>query len=130
MLKKNILSTITAVLVMFIPTAVKAAQTLLWSDEFDGTSVDTTKWQVMDVADGTDSWFKPANVSVANGVLSIACVVMRRCRNSKTLVSQPMMYPGINKISVNSNDASTLPTISVCVKLLSITHEYLAVASC
>jgi fibronectin type 3 domain-containing protein len=48
-----------------------AGQTLLWSDEFDGTNIDTSKWQIMDAADGSDSWFAPKNVSVSNGVLTI-----------------------------------------------------------
>ena len=51
------------------PTAT--AQTLLWSDEFDGTSVDTTKWTVYNKADGTDSWYLPGNVTVSNGTLRI-----------------------------------------------------------
>jgi len=59
------------VLTLINAASVRAAQTLLWSDEFDGTSVDTNKWQVMNVADGTDSWFRPANVSVSNGTLKI-----------------------------------------------------------
>ncbi len=33
------------------------AQTLLWSDEFDGTAVDTSKWTVLNEADGSDSWY-------------------------------------------------------------------------
>src|SRR2546427_10909395 len=51
------------------PTAT--AQTLLWSDEFDGTNVDTTKWTVYNKADGTDSWYLPRNVTVSNGTLRI-----------------------------------------------------------
>jgi hypothetical protein len=45
---------------------------LIWSDEFNGTSVDTSKWIIWDEADGSDSWFSPANVSVSGGVLTIA----------------------------------------------------------
>jgi len=65
-----------SVLIPFLAVAItagsaSASQTLIWSDEFDGTSVDVSKWQVMDVADGTDSWFKPANVTVSSGTLKI-----------------------------------------------------------
>ncbi len=44
----------------------------IWSDEFDGTSVDTSKWNIYNKADGTDSWFLPANVTVSDGTLKIA----------------------------------------------------------
>ncbi len=53
------------------PTA-HAAQTLLWSDEFTGTSVNTNNWSVYDnKADGSDSWFLARNVTVTNGELII-----------------------------------------------------------
>lgn len=64
------------IIIMFVAgltaaNSVKAAQTLLWSDEFNGTSVDTNYWDVWDAADGSDSWYAPKNVSVANGILTI-----------------------------------------------------------
>ena len=54
------------------PTA--NANTLLWSDEFNGTSVDTSKWIIEDQADGSKSHYYPTNVTEANGELDIANV--------------------------------------------------------
>ena len=45
--------------------------TLLWSDEFDGTSVDTSKWTILSEADGSDCWYRPENVAVSGGTLKI-----------------------------------------------------------
>jgi hypothetical protein len=45
--------------------------TLLWSDEFDGTSLDPSKWTIYDQADGTDSWYRAANVAVSGGTLKV-----------------------------------------------------------
>ncbi len=53
------------------PTA--RANTLLWSDEFNGTSVDTNKWNVYDnVSDGSNSWYLASNLVVTNGELIIS----------------------------------------------------------
>ena len=55
---------------------------LVWSDEFDGTSLDETKWEYM-IGDGTDiglpagwgnnelQYYRPENATVANGYLTI-----------------------------------------------------------
>src|SRR5438552_3833317 len=51
--------------------ATAPAATLLWSDEFNGTSIDTTKWNIYDKADGTDAWYKPSNLVVSGGLLQI-----------------------------------------------------------
>jgi hypothetical protein len=64
------------ILIMLFAAVITAgsvnAATLLWSDEFDGTAVDTSKWAIYNKADGTDSWFAPANVTVSGGTLKIA----------------------------------------------------------
>ncbi|MET8213298.1 hypothetical protein ABZT51_46935 [Streptomyces sp. NPDC005373] len=39
------------------PLATRSASTLVFSDEFTGTSVDTNKWNVLDVDRG-DYWYK------------------------------------------------------------------------
>lgn len=44
---------------------------LLWSDEFDGTSVDTNKWTILNEADDPGSWYRPENVAVSDGTLKI-----------------------------------------------------------
>jgi beta-glucanase (GH16 family) len=43
----------------------------IWSDEFDGTSLDMSKWNIYDKADGSDSWYRPQNVAVYDGTLKI-----------------------------------------------------------
>lgn len=47
------------------------AQTLIWSDEFDGPSLDLSKWEILDEADGSDSWYRPQNVEVSGGTLKL-----------------------------------------------------------
>ncbi|MHC5001113.1 MAG: galactose-binding domain-containing protein [Planctomycetota bacterium] len=51
------------------------AQTLLWNDEFDGTSLDLAKWEVFDEVDwsagGETSWFAPHNIEVSSGILKL-----------------------------------------------------------
>src|ERR1700690_3212398 len=59
---------------MALTPKADAAQTLLWSDEFNGTSVDTTKWNVYNQADGPASWYAPTNVTESGGELRIANV--------------------------------------------------------
>ena len=60
------------ILLVFFSTSLNAlARTLLWFDEFDGTSLDLTKWEVFDEADGSDSWFRPQNIAVSNRSLKI-----------------------------------------------------------
>jgi len=54
-----------------IATSPVKANTLLWSEEFDGTSIDTNKWTIYNQADGSDSWYKPSNVEVSGGTLKI-----------------------------------------------------------
>src|SRR4051794_14774544 len=61
---------------------------LVWSDEFDGTSVDTTKWNVRnnwaaknEIAIDTN---RPANVVVSNGVLTIRSLREQRTVGSAT----------------------------------------------
>jgi len=59
---------------MVLTPKAHAAQTLLWSDEFNGTSVDTSQWTVYNQADGSDSWYSPTNVTESGGELRIANV--------------------------------------------------------
>ena len=44
---------------------------LIWSDEFDGDSLDTNKWDVVDAEDWSDCWYAPHNVEVSNGTLKL-----------------------------------------------------------
>ena len=64
------------VLWVFISVSgITFAQTLLWSDEFDGTSLNLSKWQVFNEVDwstgGETSWFAPHNVEVSGGTLKL-----------------------------------------------------------
>jgi len=65
------------ILLMFVATVIATsttnANTLLWSDEFDGTNVDTTKWTIYNQVDSGDSdcWYAPKNVVVSGGTLKI-----------------------------------------------------------
>jgi beta-glucanase (GH16 family) len=45
----------------------------VWSDEFEGTSVDTSKWNIYNQADADDpdGWFRPENIAVSDGMLII-----------------------------------------------------------
>ncbi len=47
------------------------ARSLLWRDEFDGTSLDTTKWTVVNAEDWYDCWYAPHNVEVSEGTLKL-----------------------------------------------------------
>jgi len=44
---------------------------LIWSDEFDSAEVYQDNWIVIDEADGTDSWYRPANVEISDGTLKL-----------------------------------------------------------
>lgn len=56
-------------------TAVRAAPppgyTQVWSDEFSGTSIDTSKWNIRNNAGYPDVTYRTSAVSVANGVMTI-----------------------------------------------------------
>ncbi|MFD3479186.1 family 16 glycosylhydrolase [Streptomyces sp. NPDC058695] len=52
------------------PLATRAASTLVFSDEFTGTGVDTNKWNILDVDRGA-YWYKASNVRVTNSALAI-----------------------------------------------------------
>ncbi|MFZ9033935.1 MAG: glycoside hydrolase family 16 protein, partial [Anaerohalosphaeraceae bacterium] len=64
------------ILLVFISTGHNLfAQTLLWNDEFDGTSLDLAKWVVWDEVDwsqsGEVSYFRSSNIEVSNGTLKL-----------------------------------------------------------
>src|SRR5512143_1756070 len=71
-----------AVALMALAGGIRSASAdwqLVWSDEFDGTSVDPTKW-TYDIGNGSGGWgnneleyytSRPTNVYVASGLLHI-----------------------------------------------------------
>jgi len=63
------------VVVLAASCNIAFAQTLIWNDEFDGTSLDLTKWEVFDELDwaqsGESSWFAPHNIEVSAGTLKL-----------------------------------------------------------
>lgn len=76
-------------LTALVASTVMAQQcpNLVWSDEFDGTSLDTTKWEPM-IGDGCsygicgwgnneEQFYKAENATVANGMLTITAKVER-----------------------------------------------------
>ena len=71
------------------PTTLNAAYTnLVWSDEFDGTSVNTNNW-VYDIGGGgwgnnEKEYYQPANATVANGNLIITAEKQRVKSNPYT----------------------------------------------
>ncbi len=76
-MKRIVLAVVLAASPLVIPAAPALAAppsslyTLVWSDEFDGTTVDTTKWHHRtDVK--RESAQRPENVSVAGGLMTIA----------------------------------------------------------
>ena len=54
---------------------------LVWSDEFDGTEVDATKWNLIDAGGGFGNselqYYRPENASVANGLLEISAEIQQ-----------------------------------------------------
>ncbi|MBN1410098.1 MAG: discoidin domain-containing protein [Spirochaetales bacterium] len=72
-MKKLILQALMlALLLLFLGGVAFSQSGLIWQDEFNGTSLDMSKWILWDEADGDDSWYSPGNVSVSGGVLTIA----------------------------------------------------------
>jgi beta-glucanase (GH16 family) len=47
------------------------AQTLIWSDEFEGSALDLDKWNVVDAQDWWDCWYAPHNIEVSDGTLKL-----------------------------------------------------------
>lgn len=88
---------------MTAPVAAQQCQTLLWSDEFDGTSLDTSKWDIQ-TGDGCAEgicgwgnnelqWYLADNITVNNGVLSITAKKQRK--QSKAYTSGRMRTAGM-----------------------------------
>ncbi len=96
-LYKKRLFTWSSILLLSAGTATTSAQqcqTLVWNDEFDGNSVDTSKWEFQ-IGDGCDiglcGWgnnelqsYQEANATVANGTLSITAKKQRVKSNQYT----------------------------------------------
>lgn len=60
------------ILCLFILAAgTSRSQTLIWSDEFEGAALDTSKWVVVNQEDWWDCWYAPHNVEVSNGTLKL-----------------------------------------------------------
>jgi beta-glucanase (GH16 family) len=58
------------VLGMLVPAGPASAWTFVWGDEFNGTSIDRTKWNPYHWTPG-NTFYDPANVLVSNGKLSL-----------------------------------------------------------
>lgn len=58
-------------LLLIFASSLFCQSNLLWEDNFDGTSVDTSKWEILDEADGSDSWYRPENIAVSDGTLKL-----------------------------------------------------------
>jgi len=58
-----------------------AGYELVWSDEFDGTEVDATKWNLIDAGGGFGNselqYYRPENASVDNGLLEISVEIQQ-----------------------------------------------------
>lgn len=86
MLKNHILTRITLVVfscIFFINSTVKAqCPTLVWSDEFNGTAFDGTKWTAENGGGGWGNgelqYYKAANATVSSGTLKITA--KKECR--------------------------------------------------
>ncbi len=73
-MKNNILSNrvvLVIILISFYSYVNMFAQNLIWSDEFDGASLDVSKWEIVDAGDWDDCWYAPHNVEVSNGTLKL-----------------------------------------------------------
>jgi hypothetical protein len=69
-----LLSALLFVLCSLFGSGMSFAQTLIWSDEFNGSSLDLGKWNIVDKEDWGGSpgcWYAPKNVEVSNGVLKL-----------------------------------------------------------
>lgn len=85
MYKKALITT--AIATLSGNALAQQCQTLIWSDEFSGNSLDTTKWEPQ-LGDGCDiglcgwgnnelQWYQAENASVSNGILNITAKKQR-----------------------------------------------------
>src|SRR4051812_34617524 len=62
---------------------LQAQQPMLFADEFDGTSLDTSAWVAMnrpgDASNNEVECYRPSNVAVANGLLTFTSQVDSSC---------------------------------------------------
>jgi hypothetical protein len=62
--KQNVFALLFVFLTLVFSSSLYA-QTLLWQEEFNGTAVDTSKWAILNEADGSDCQYLPKNVTVS-----------------------------------------------------------------
>jgi len=93
--KKLLLIVLVALLPLLFAAAAHA-QTLSWSDEFSGSSVNTHNWYVYSNTKGNDelATCKTSNVTVANGLLAITARKSGRSYTSGELASNPTFTSG------------------------------------
>lgn len=92
------------------PAAGLPPMTFLWGDEFDGASVDTTKWNIANDtrADDTNkTFYRPENVSINNGILKLTINNVPITANNYLGQSKTANYTGgmLEAISSTSTDS-------------------------
>jgi beta-glucanase (GH16 family) len=78
-MRKLLLASIGVAALMFVSVSAKASYStngyaLIWSDEFNGSTVDTSKWTPLNLPDnvnGSLEYYRPQNATVTNGYLNI-----------------------------------------------------------
>ena len=92
------------------PLGSLPAMSFSWGDEFDGSSVDLTKWKISNDTrpdDSNKTFYRPENVSVSDGTLKLAIKNEPITANNYLGQSKTANYTGgmLEAISANSTDS-------------------------